>query len=83
MPSGNITVFFRSDQSGTTQNFETYLQTAALLWDVGAETTFERARLDYSRLESLDQELGDRVRASRDFDEGIAAFREKRPPRYE
>lgn len=37
----------------------TYLQSAALLWDVGAETTFERAGLDYSRLESLDQELAD------------------------
>jgi hypothetical protein len=37
----------------------TYLQTAALLWDVGAESTFERAGLDFSRLESLDQELAD------------------------
>jgi phosphate transport system substrate-binding protein len=29
LPSTAITVFFRSDSSGTTQNFETYLQTAA------------------------------------------------------
>ena len=27
LPSANITVFFRSDESGTTQNFETYLNT--------------------------------------------------------
>ena len=33
--------------------------------------------------EALDQELGDRVRASPDFAEGIAAFLEKRPARYE
>jgi len=33
--------------------------------------------------EALDQELGDRVRASAHFKEGVAAFREKRPPRYE
>ena len=33
--------------------------------------------------EALDQSLGDRVRASADFQEGIAAFREKRQPRYE
>jgi phosphate transport system substrate-binding protein len=29
LPSTKITVFFRSDESGTTQNFETYLNTAA------------------------------------------------------
>jgi phosphate transport system substrate-binding protein len=29
LPDENITVFFRSDESGTTQNFETYLNTAA------------------------------------------------------
>jgi enoyl-CoA hydratase/carnithine racemase len=33
--------------------------------------------------ETLEQELGDRVRASAHFAEGIAAFRGKRPPRYE
>ena len=33
--------------------------------------------------EALDQELGDRVRASAEFSEGVAAFREKRKPRYE
>ncbi len=29
LPSSKITVFFRSDESGTTQNFETYMNTAA------------------------------------------------------
>lgn len=33
--------------------------------------------------EALDQALGDRVRASAHFHEGVAAFREKRAPRYE
>ena len=33
--------------------------------------------------EALEQELGDRVRAGRDFQEGVAAFREKRQPKYE
>ena len=33
--------------------------------------------------EALEQELGDRVRASAHFREGVAAFLEKRPPRYE
>ncbi len=32
--------------------------------------------------EALEQELGDRVRASEHFHEGVTAFREKRAPRY-
>ncbi len=32
--------------------------------------------------EALDQELGDRVRASPHFQEGVSAFREKRQPKY-
>jgi enoyl-CoA hydratase len=39
---------------------------------------------DHARArEPLDQELGDRVRASTHFAEGVAAFREKRQPRYD
>jgi enoyl-CoA hydratase len=39
---------------------------------------------DHARTrEALDQHLGDGVRASPHFREGIAAFREKRQPRYE
>jgi enoyl-CoA hydratase/carnithine racemase len=33
--------------------------------------------------EALEQQLGDRVRASAHFREGVAAFRDKRQPRYE
>ena len=36
-----------------------------------------------ARREALEQELGDQVRASAHFQEGVAAFREKRRPRYE
>ena len=39
---------------------------------------------DHARArEALEQELGDRVRASAHFREGVAAFREKRQPRYD
>jgi enoyl-CoA hydratase/carnithine racemase len=39
---------------------------------------------DHARArEPLEQELGDRVRASAHFKEGVAAFLEKRRPRYE
>ncbi len=37
---------------------------------------------DAAQHEARDQELGDRVRAGADFQEGIAAFNEKRPPDY-
>ena len=33
--------------------------------------------------EALEQQLGDRVRGGKDFQEGVAAFREKRQPKYE
>jgi len=35
----------------------TYLQTDSLLWDLGAETTFERADLNFSRQEDLNAAL--------------------------
>jgi E-phenylitaconyl-CoA hydratase len=39
---------------------------------------------DHARArEAMEQELGDHVRASAHFTEGVAAFREKRRPRYE
>jgi enoyl-CoA hydratase len=46
-------------------------------------TQISGAIADYARSrEAQEQELGDRVRASRHFAEGIAAFREKRRPDY-
>lgn len=36
-----------------------------------------------ARREAIEQELGDSVRASADFSEGITAFRERREPNYE
>jgi enoyl-CoA hydratase/carnithine racemase len=46
-------------------------------------TQISSAIADYAKSrEALEQELGDRVRASPHFAEGIAAFREKRRPDY-
>ena len=46
-------------------------------------TQISAAIADYAQSrEALEQELGDRVRASRHFVEGVAAFREKRKPDY-
>src|SRR5712692_1032417 len=47
------------------------------------KTQISASIADYARSrEALEQELGDRVRASRHFGEGVAAFREKRKPDY-
>ena len=47
------------------------------------KTQISTAIADYAKSrEALEQTLGDRVRASRHFAEGIAAFREKRRPDY-
>jgi enoyl-CoA hydratase len=46
-------------------------------------TQISTAIADYAKSrEPLEQELGDRVRASRYFAEGVAAFRQKRQPDY-
>jgi len=47
------------------------------------KTQMSSAIADYARSrEALEQELGDRVRASRHFEEGVAAFLAKRKPDY-
>src|SRR5713226_1430339 len=47
------------------------------------KTQISSAIADYAKSrEALEQELGDKVRASRHFAEGVAAFREKRKPDY-
>jgi enoyl-CoA hydratase/carnithine racemase len=47
------------------------------------KTQISASSADYARSrEALEQELGDRVRASRHFAEGVEAFLEKRMPRY-
>ena len=38
---------------------------------------------DFRLSDHFSKELGDKVRASPHFAEGVAAFREKRQPRYE
>ncbi len=48
------------------------------------KTQMSSATADYAKSrEALEQELGDRVRASRHFKEGVAAFLEKRKPDYQ
>ena len=54
----------------------------AAVWAVKTQISAMAADHAQAR-EALDQKLGDRVRASPDFAEGIAAFREKRAARYE
>jgi outer membrane cobalamin receptor len=44
----------------------TYLQTSSLMWNAGAESTFENADLAFSRQESLDQELATSLGRSAD-----------------
>ena len=53
-------------------------------WDDALSQAIDETIAEHARSrEGLEQELGDRVRASAHFREGVAAFREKRTPRYE
>ena len=50
---------------------------------MGMKATISATIADHARSrEPMEQELGDRVRASAHFKEGVAAFHEKRRPNY-
>ncbi len=76
VPAANLTAWALETAEAIAANSPSAVQ--AVKQQISA-TIAEHAR---SR-EVLDQELGDRVRASAEFSEGVAAFREKRTPRYE